>query len=198
MGGLHGIGCSQVVVLSGVDDHSCKSVDDPREELVYEGPLHVDVPEEDTVEGVVEHHVESLERAHDGYLGHAQAGTVVAQADIAADLLAHLVQGLAHDAEVLLGSIGAAEPFGSGSVRHIVQQGLAGGTDDRDDVGALTCGGLGLHHILVDVAGGHYHIEVGLGALADLAQVFLAAGAAGPNPLHRGIYRLFESLLYLR
>ena len=71
MGGLHGIGCSQVVVLSGVDDHSCKSVDDPREELVYESPLHVDVPEEDTVEGVVEHHVESLERAHDGYLGHA-------------------------------------------------------------------------------------------------------------------------------
>ena len=85
IGGKHGmcsfdgIGCGQVVVLAGIDDDSCKSVDDPREELVNESPLHVDVPEEDTVEGVVEHHVESLERAHDGY------------PDIAADLLAHLV-----------------------------------------------------------------------------------------------------------
>ena len=69
--------------------------------------------------------------------------------------------------------------------------------DDRDDIGSLAGGCLGLHHVLVDVAGSHYHIEVGLRPLADLAKVFLAAGAAGLYPLYRGLYRLFKSFLYL-
>ena len=151
----------------------------------------------DAVERIVEHHVKSLKGTHDGYLGHTQAGAVVAQADVASYLLSHLVQGLAHDTEILLCGIRAAEALGSGSVRHIVQQGLAGGADDGDDVGTLTCGGLGLHHVLVDVARSHDYIDIGLGTLSYLFDVVLAPFPAGLDFLHRCLYRSFESLVYL-
>ena len=197
VGSLDCIGSGQVVVLSGIDDDSGKSVDHPGEELVYHRSLHVDVAEQDAVERIIEHHVKSLKCTHYGYLGHTQAGAVVAQADVASYLLSHLVQGLAHDSEILLCGIGAAEALGSGSVRHIVQQGLTGGADDGDDVGTLTCGGLGLHHVLVDVARSHDHIDIGLGTLSYLLDIVLAPFPAGLDFLHRGLYRGLESLVYL-
>ena len=73
--------------------------------------------------------------------------------DIAVLLLAHFVQSRTHQAEVLLGGVSAAEALGGSAVRHIVQQGLTGGTDHGDDICALLGAGLGLDDILVDVTG---------------------------------------------
>ena len=182
MGLLHRVGGGQVVVLTGVDDHARIGVDGAGEGLVHQGALHVDVAEQDAVQGVVQHDVQALEGAHGGDLGHAQAGAVVAHADVAAQLLAHLVHGLAHQAEVLLGGVGAAEALGGGAVGHVVQQGLAGGADDGDDVGALAGGGGGLHHVLIDVAGGHDQVDPGALLLAAVGgNEVLAALAAGAD-----------------
>lgn len=182
MGLLHRVGGGQVVVLTGVDDHARIGVDGAGEGLVHQGALHVDVAEQDAVQGVVQHDVQALEGAHGGDLGHAQAGAVVAHADVAAQLLAHLVHGLTHQAEVLLGGVGAAEALGGGAVGHVVQQGLAGGADDGDDVGALAGGGGGLHHVLIDVAGGHDQVDPGALLLAAVGgNEVLAALAAGAD-----------------
>ena len=181
VGLLHGVGGGQVVVLAGVNHHARIGVDGAGEGLVHQGPLHVDVPEQNAVQRVVEHHVQALERAHGGDFGHTQAGAVVAHADIAAQLLAHLVHGLPHEAEVFLGGVGAAEALGSGAVGHIVQQGLAGGADDGDNVGALAGGGGGLDNVLIDIAGGHNQVDPGAVLLAavggDEVLPALAAGA---------------------
>ena len=181
MRGFHGVGGGQVVVLTRVDDDAREAVDDTAHILVDEGALHVDVAEQDAVEGVVQHDIEAFESAHDGDFGHAETRAVVAEADVAAYLLAHFVQGLTHDAEVLLRGEGAAKALGGGAVRHIVQEALACGADHGDDVGSLTGTGLGLHHILVDVTRGHNNIKVWLGAFADGFEVVLAAGAAGAD-----------------
>ncbi len=77
MGLLHGVGGRQVVVLAGVDDDAGARDEPARDVLVDEGPAHVDVAEEDPVHGVVEEHVEPLDRGHPGDLGHAEARRVV-------------------------------------------------------------------------------------------------------------------------
>ena len=187
VGGGDGVVGGQIVVLTGVDDHAGIAVDHAGEVLVHDGALHVDVAEQDAVQSVVEHHVQALQSAHGGDLGHTQAGAVVAQPDIAVLLLAHLVQSRAHQAEVLLGGIGAAEALGGGAVRHIVQQGLAGGTDDGDDVGALLGTGLGLDNILVDIAGGHDDVQVGAFLVAPLLQIRIALGNVLVDALHGGV-----------
>ena len=85
LGGEHGVGggdgvvSRQVVVLTGVDDDARIAVDDAGEVLVDDRALHVDVAEQDAVESVVQHNVQTLQSAHGGDLGHAQAGAVVAQ-----------------------------------------------------------------------------------------------------------------------
>ena len=86
--GLDGVGGGEVVVLAGVDDDPGAGVDLAAEPLVDEGADRVDVAEEDPVHRVVEHHVEPLEPGQRGDLGHAQAGGVVGQPDVAAELLA--------------------------------------------------------------------------------------------------------------
>jgi hypothetical protein len=98
-------------------------------------------------------------RPHGGDLGHAQARAVVRQPDVALQLVAHLVQRGAHEAEVLLRGIGAAKTFGGGAIGHVVQQALAGGPDHGHDVGALLGGGARLHDVFKDVAGGHDEIQ---------------------------------------
>ena len=80
---LDRVGRRQVVVLAGVDDDAGPGVDHPAELLVDERPVHVDVAEEDSVHRVVQHHVEALERPHGRDLGHAEAGGVVRQVDVA-------------------------------------------------------------------------------------------------------------------
>ena len=164
---LVSVGGGQVVVFAGVDDDAGVGIDHAREELVDEGALHVDVAKDDAVHRVVEHHVQPLHRAHGGDLGHAQARTVVGQADVAADLGAYFVQRGAHQAKVLLRGVGAAKAFGGGAIRHIVQQTLAGGTDHGDDVGALFCGRARLHHVFMDVAGGDDQVQPRRFALAQ-------------------------------
>ena len=97
-------------------------------------------------------------------------------------LLAYLVQGIPHQAEVFLGGVSAAEALGGGAVGHVVQQGLAGGADDGDDVGTLAGGGGGLHHVLIDVAGGHDQVDPGALLLAAVGgNEVLAALAAGAD-----------------
>ena len=176
---LEGVGGGEVVVLAGVDDDAGAGVDEPREVLVDERALHVDVAEDDAVHGIVEHHVEALEGAHGGDLGHAEAAGVVAQADVAAELGADLVEGGAHEAEVLLRGVGAAEALGGLAVGHVVEQALRRGADHGDHVGAGARGGLGLSGVLVDVAGGDDHVHVWLDGLAGLGHELVAAPADG-------------------
>ena len=71
VGLLHRIRRGQVVVLARVDDDAREGVDPAGKALVDQRPLHVDVPEQDAIEGVVEHHVQPLEGAHGGDLRHA-------------------------------------------------------------------------------------------------------------------------------
>ena len=184
MGLLHRIGGGEIIVLAGVDDHAGVSVDGAGEVLVHQGALHVDVSEQDAIQGVVEHHVQALEGAHGGDLGHAQAGAVVAHPDVAAHLGPHLVHGLAHQAEVLLSGVGAAEALGGGPIGDVVQQRLAGGADDGDDVGALPGGGGRLGDVLIDVTGGHDQIDPGPLLVAVLGQEVLPALPAGGDLRH--------------
>ena len=100
-------------------------------------------------------------RGQQGDLGHAQPGGVVGQLDVAAQLSGCLVQRVAHDPEVLLGGVGAAVALGGGAVGHVVEQGLRGGADHRDDVGARLGGGPRLRDVVVDVAGGDDHVDPG-------------------------------------
>ena len=174
MGGGDGVVGGQVVILTGVDDDAGIAVDDAGEVLVNDGALHVDIAEQDAVQSVVQHDVQTLQSAHGGDFGHAQTGAVVAQTDIALLLTTHLVQSLTHQAEVLLGGIGTAEALGGGTVRHVVQQGLAGGTDHGDDVGTLLGAGLGLDDILIDITGGHDDVQVGAFLVAELIQECVA------------------------
>lgn len=168
MGGGNSIVGGQIVILTGVDDNAGVAVDNTGEVLVYDGALHVDVAEQDAVERIVQHNIQALQSAHSGNLRHTQAGAIVAQADVAVLLLAHLVQSGAHQAEVLLSGVGAAEALGGSAIRHIVQQRLAGGTDHSDDVGTLLGAGLGLDNILIDITGGHDDIQVGAFLVAPL------------------------------
>ena len=91
VGLLHRVRRGEIVVLARVDDDPGEGVDPAGEALVDQRPLHIDVPEQDAVEGVVEHHVQPFEGAHGGDLRHAQARAVVAEADVAVLLRPHLV-----------------------------------------------------------------------------------------------------------
>ena len=110
---LDGVGGRQVVVLARVDDDPGDGVDPAGKVLVDERAQRIDVAEDDAVERVVQHHVQPLERSHRGDLGHAEPRAVVHEADVAADLRLDRVEGGAHEAEVLLGRVGAAEPRAS-------------------------------------------------------------------------------------
>ena len=85
---VDGVGGGEVVVLAGVDDDPGAGVHLAGEALVDEGADRVDVAEQDPVHRVVEHHVEPLEPGQRGDLRHAQAGRVVGQPHVAAELLA--------------------------------------------------------------------------------------------------------------
>ena len=159
VGGLDGVGRREVVVLAGVDDDAGAGMDLAAEALVDEGADRVDVAEEDAVHRVVEHHVEPLEAGQGGDLGHAQPARVVGQPDVAAEVLARLVEGGPHEPEVLLGGVRAREALAGGAFGHVVQEGLARGADDGDDVGALPRRGLGLRDVLVDVPSGDDEVD---------------------------------------
>ena len=193
MGFLHCVGSGEVVVLAGVDDYTCEAVDDAAHELVHECALHVDVAEQDAVECVVEHDIETFEGTHCGDFRHTEAGAVVAEADVATHFLAHFVEGFAHDAEVLLRCERAAEAFGGSAVRHIVEEALSGGADNCDDVGALTGSRLSLHHIFIDVAGGHDYVKVWFRTFADGFKIMFLLFATVGDALDGGIDVGFES-----
>ncbi len=191
VGGLDGVGGGEVVVLAGVDDDAGAGVDLAAEALVDERADRVDVAEEDPVHRVVEHHVEPLEAGQGGDLGHAEAGGVVGEPDVAAQLLRRLVEGRPHQAEVLLGGVGAGEPLTGGAFGHEVEQRLPGRPDHRDDVGALAGCGLGLRDVLVDVAGGDDQVDPRLARrVADLLDHPLALAAVGVDPLDAGAHGL--------
>ena len=178
--GVDGVGGGEVVVLTGVDDDAGAGVDLAAEPLVDEGADRVDVAEEDAVHRVVEHHVEPLEAGQDGHLGHAEARGVVGQPDVAAQLLAGLVERGPHEPEVLLGGVGAGEPLAGGTLGDEVEQGLPGGPDHGDDVGAGPRGGLRLRDVLVDVAGRDDEVDPGrAGRVAEPVDQPLRARAGG-------------------
>ena len=197
----------QVVVLAGVDDDPGTGVDLAAEALVDERADRVDVAEEDAVHRVVEHHVEALEARERGDLGHAQPGGVVGEPDVAAQLPRRLVEGRPHQAEVLLGGVGAGEALTGGALGHEVEQRLARRADHRDDVGALPGGGLGLRDVLMDVAGRDDEVDPGLArGVADLGDHLLAGhplavdlpdaggdGLARGRPGSRGVLALRQA-----
>ena len=104
----------------------------------------------------------------------------------------HLVQGGPHKAEVLLGGVGAAEALGGGPVGHIIEKALARGPNDRDHVGPLPGGGLGLDDILVDVARGHDDIEVWSLLVTVLGKVGVPLSHVTADALHAGFRRGFD------
>ena len=197
VGLLDGIGRGQVVVLTRVDDYTGESVDYTRHELVDERTLHVDIAEQDTVECVVEHDVESLQCTHGCDFRHTETGTVVAKTDVAADLLAYFIQRLTHDAEVLLRSERTAESLGRSAVGHVVEQALSRGTDHGDDIGTLTGCRLCLYHILVDVTRSDNYVQIRFGAFAQRLQIVGATGFAGIDPLDAGVDCGLQGLLNL-
>ena len=97
--------------------------------------------------------------AIDRDLRHAESAGVVGEHDVAAELLADLVERRAHDAEVGLRRIRAAEAFGRRAERDEVEQRLSGRANDRDDLRA----GFGRRDrrgaIFVDVAAGNDDVE---------------------------------------
>ena len=149
----------QVVVLAGVDDDPGAGVHLTGEVLVDEGADRVDVAEEDPVHGVVEHHVQTLQPGEGGDLGHAQAGGVVRETHVAAELLGDLIERFAHDPEVLRRGVGPGVTLARGSLGHEVEQRLAGGADHRDHVRARPSRSLRLGHVLVDVPGRHDQVD---------------------------------------
>ena len=104
----------------------------------------------------------------------------------------HLVQGGPHKAEVLLGGVGAAEALGGGPVGHVIEKALARGPNDRDHVGPLPGGGLGLDDILVDVARGHDDIEVWSLLVTVLGKVGVPLSHVTADALHAGFRRGFD------
>ena len=94
--------------------------------------------------------------------------------DVAPEAIRLLVERLAHDAEVLLGRVGAAESLGGGAVRNIVEQRLRRAADDGDHVGALLGGGFRLLHVVVDIAGGDDDVLPGRAIERSDAKVALA------------------------
>ena len=165
--GIKGIVRGQVVIFPGVEDDAAVTDDDSGEELVDECPLHVDISEEDAIEGIVEQHVQSFHGTHGSDLRHAHAGGVVAKSHILAVLFPHPIQRFTHDPEVFLSSIGSAKAFCSGTVGHIVQKALGCGADNGNDIRPLAGCRLCLDHIFVDVSCGNDDVEVGLPPLAD-------------------------------
>ena len=178
---LVGVSGGKIVILTSVDDNAGKAIDDTAEVLVNQRALHIDVAEQDSVQCIVEHHIQSFQGTHGGNLGHAETGAVVAEADVTTNLFAHFVQRLAHDAEVLLCGKGAAEAFGGGAIWHIVQQALTRGANDGDDVSTLAGTGLCLHHILIDIACGDDDVQIGLATLADSGDILLTALATATD-----------------
>ena len=164
---LERVGGAQVVVLAGVDDDAEVAVDHARDALVDQPAHDVDVAVEDPVEGVVDHVVEALPRAHRGDLRHAQPRAEARQAHVAAVLLGPLVHRLAHDPEVRLGGEGAAVALGRRAVGDVVEQALRGRADHRDDVAAGLRDRLGVDDVLVDVAGRRQHVAQRRGRVAE-------------------------------
>ena len=160
--GLDGISRREVVVLARVDDDPGPRMHLTRKPLVHKGSDRVDVPKEDAVHRVVEHHVEPLEAGERRDLRHAETARVVGQADIAAEFLARLVEGSSHEPEVLLRGIGPGIALARRALGDEVEQALPGRTDDGDDVGTLARGLLGLRDVLVDVTSGDDEIDPGL------------------------------------
>ena len=103
--------------------------------------------------------VEPLHRAQRRDLRHAEARAVVRQADVAPELAALLVERLAHDPEILLRGVSAAETFGRRAVRNVIQQRLRRAANHRDRVRARLSRGLGLDHVVVDVSRRDDHIK---------------------------------------
>ena len=90
-------------------------------------------------------------------------------------LLADLVERGAHQAEILLRGIGAAEALGRCAIGDIVQQRLTRGTDDGDDVRALLCARLGLDNILIDIAGRDDDVQIRAFLVTELLEILVAA-----------------------
>src|SRR5699024_10963595 len=135
--------------------------------------LHVDIPEQDAVKGVVQHYIQPLHRPHGGDLRHTETGAIIAKADVTAHLFPHFVQTLAHQTEVFLSGVGTAKPFPGRPVGDIVDQALPGAADHRHDIRSLASRGLPLDDVFIDIPGGYDHIEIGLPPLPETADLFL-------------------------
>ena len=181
---LDSISRREVVVLTRVDDDAGEAIDHTTGVLVDDRALHIDITEEDTVERIVEHDVQSLKSSHDSDLWHTETRAIVTETHVLATLLAYLVKRFAHDAEVLLCRIGTTEALGRSTVGNVVDQALSRSTDHRDNVSTLSCSSLCLDHVLVDITRSNDHIEVRLRALTDRLKVVLAALSMLDDALH--------------
>ena len=54
---LHSICCRQIIIFSRIDNNPGESVNYPGHILVYQRTLHIDIPEENTIQSIIEHHV---------------------------------------------------------------------------------------------------------------------------------------------
>ncbi len=154
--------------------------------LVDERALHIDVAEENSVHRVVEQHVEAFDRRHGGDLRHTEPACIVSEHHVAAQPFGDLVERRAHDAEVCLSRVRAAEALGRRTERNEVEQRLTGRANHGDNL----CAGLGRSDrgraILVDVAAGNDHVEQRRGQLRQTVEPRAAIVALSGNLCQRG------------
>ena len=186
--GFDSIICGEVVILAGVEDDSAVSDDYTGHELVYQSSLHIDVSEKNSVNSVVQHYVKSFKSSHCSDLRHAHSGGIVAESDISANLFANFVKSFSHDPEVFLCSVGSTETFCGGSVRNVVKKGLSGGSDNSDDVCALTSSSLSLDNVLIDITCSYDYVEVGLRTFSDSLEVFFSLSLLHVDPVEGSLY----------
>ena len=179
------VGGREVIVLAGIDDDARIGIEHPAEVLVHERALHINIAEQNAVHRVVEQHVEPLERADRRDLRHAQTACIIREQDVTAEPLRDLVQRGAHDGEVRLRRIRAAETLGRGPERNEVEQRLAGRPNYRDDL----CARLGRGHrrgaVLVNIPAGDDHVEQRRRQLRKSFEQIFALDPPGAHPCER-------------
>src|SRR5204863_8090924 len=52
-------GC-QIIIFTCINDNASSSINSPGEQLIDKCAFHIDIAEDNSIEGIVEHHVETL------------------------------------------------------------------------------------------------------------------------------------------
>src|SRR5574344_1572144 len=105
------------------------------------------------------------------------------------NFLSNFIKSFSHDAEILLRCKRSAKSLCCCSVRNIIQKTLSGSSDNCNNICALSCTGLSLNAILVDITCRDNDIYVrSVGILSVLLNIFLSSKSAVSYFLDSCIY----------